>query len=63
MLKGKEPAENEKQKIVEIKGCPMEAEEMGFKAQMEELALDRRRDSPFTETGEEEEEGIVQINC
>lgn len=41
-----------------IKKCSMEAEEMGFKGQMEELALDRRRGSPFTEAGGEEE-GIV----
>lgn len=40
----------------------MEAQEMGFKAQMEELALDRRKESPFIETGEEEEEVIVQMN-
>ena len=40
----------------------MEAEQMGFKAQMEELALDRGRHSAFTATGEEEEEGIVQMN-
>lgn len=42
-----------------IKKCSMEAEEMGFKGQMEELALDRRRASPFTEAGGEKEEVIV----
>lgn len=34
---------------------------MGFKAQMEELAL-HRRDIPFTETNEEREERIAQMN-
>lgn len=46
---------------MEIKGCSMEAEGMGFKAQMEELALDRRN-SPFTETGDADLEVIVQMN-
>lgn len=34
---------------------------MGFKAQIEELALDRR-DIPFIETSEEREERIAQMN-
>ena len=37
----------------------MEAEEQKFKAQMGELALGKRTDIPFTETGREEEEVIV----
>lgn len=45
--------------IIEIKKCSMEAKEMGFKAQMEELAFNRRRDIPFTVTGREDKEGIV----
>lgn len=42
-----------------IKKRSMEAEEMGFKGQMEEFALDRRRAGPFTEAGGEKEEVIV----
>ena len=44
---------------MEINKCSAEAEEMRFKAQMGELALDKRRDIPFTDTGREEEEVIV----
>lgn len=39
----------------------MEPEEMGFKAQMEELAL-LRSDIPFIETSDERKERTAQMN-
>lgn len=59
ILTGTEPAEKARWMIMGIKKRSMEAEEMGFKGQMEEFALDRRRAGPFTEAGGEKEEVIV----
>lgn len=41
---------------MEIKMYLVEAESMGSKAQMENLALERRRHSPVIETDEEQKE-------
>lgn len=58
---GRKAVEKKKRKMIEIQGCSMKTEEMRFKAQTEELALNRRY-TPFIETSEERKERIAQMN-